>query len=93
MTWKMAILRLKLFNGLYYLRYLENLLTNILDINQFQVRIELFDDGDEVAEFEFEGVMQNLTSFFNPRNLRKSSYFDIPVDGTPFPGDDFSFDG
>lgn len=58
-----------------------------------KVRIELYDDGDEVAEFEFEGVMQNLTSFFNPRNLRKSSYIDIPVDGTPFPGDDFSFDG
>ncbi|XP_060591427.1 uncharacterized protein LOC132746331 [Ruditapes philippinarum] len=58
-----------------------------------KVRIELYDDGDEVAEFEFEGLMQNMTSFFNPRNLRKTTYVDIPVDGSPFPGDDFSFDG
>lgn len=58
------------------------------------MRVELYDDGDEVAEFVFEGgISQNLTSFFNPRNLRQSTYIDIPVDGTPFPGDDFSFDG
>ncbi|XP_045208244.2 uncharacterized protein LOC123560059 [Mercenaria mercenaria] len=58
-----------------------------------KVRLELYDDGDEVAEFEFVGVMQNMTSFFNPRNLRKTTYIDIPVDGSPFTGDDFSFDG
>lgn len=58
-----------------------------------KVRIELYDDGDEVAEFEFEGTMQNLTSFFSPRNLRSTNYIDIPTDGSPFPGDDFSFDG
>lgn len=57
-----------------------------------QVRIELYDDGDEVAEFEFDGSLQNLTSFFNPRNLRRSSYDDIP-DGLAFTGDSFSFDG
>ncbi|KAH3705101.1 uncharacterized protein LOC127860533 [Dreissena polymorpha] len=60
-----------------------------------KVKVELYDDGDEVAEFEFEGTMQNLTSFFSPANLRRSSYGDIPdgLSGTRFPGDDFSFDG
>jgi len=60
-----------------------------------QVRIELFDDGDEVAEFEFDGNLQNLTSFFNPRNLRRTTYDDIPdsLSGRAFNGDAFSFDG
>ncbi|XP_052254407.1 uncharacterized protein LOC127860393 [Dreissena polymorpha] len=60
-----------------------------------KVKVELYDDGDEVAEFEFEGTLQNLTSFFSHANLRRSSYGDIPdgLSGRPFPGDDFSFDG
>ena len=58
----------------------------------FQVKIEIFDDGDEVAEFEFDADLRNATSFFSPLNLRRSSYDDIPI-GTPFNGDGFSFDG
>ncbi|KAL4228615.1 hypothetical protein ACF0H5_011665 [Mactra antiquata] len=58
-----------------------------------KVRVELYDDGDEVAEFEFEGSMQNMTGFFNPANLRKTNYVDVPTNGQPFVGDDFSFDG
>ncbi|XP_052805849.1 uncharacterized protein LOC128235149 [Mya arenaria] len=60
-----------------------------------KVRVELYDDGQEVAEFEFEGTGQNLTGFFGQQTLRRSTYDDIPdgLSGRPFPGDDFSFDG
>ena len=58
----------------------------------FQVKIELFDDGDEVAEFEFDANLLNQTEFFSPLNLKRSSYDDIPI-GIPFNGDGFSFDG
>ena len=56
------------------------------------MKVELFDDGDEVAEFEFDADMKNATSFFSPFNLKRSSYDDIQI-GVPFPGDGFSFDG
>ena len=58
----------------------------------FQVKIELFDDGDEVAEFEFDADLLNQTAFFSPLHLKRSSYDDIPI-GIPFNGDGFSFDG
>ena len=59
---------------------------------KFQVKIEIFDDGDEVAEFEFDADLKNATAFFSPMNLKRSSYDDIPI-GLPFTGDGFSFDG
>ncbi|KAH3705099.1 hypothetical protein DPMN_080164 [Dreissena polymorpha] len=84
MTMMIMMIMMQLFLNIFY---------TILWLSQ--VKVELYDDGDEVAEFEFEGTLQNLTSFFSPANLRRSSYGDIPdgLSGRPFPGDDFSFDG
>lgn len=60
-----------------------------------QVRVQVYDDGQEVADYEFDGDLSNMTGFFNPSRLRKSSYDDIPIGpgAPPFAGDDFSFDG
>ncbi|KAL4228616.1 hypothetical protein ACF0H5_011666 [Mactra antiquata] len=56
-----------------------------------KVRVQLFDAGYEVVNFEFDSKMENMTSFFQVTNLKETNYVDIL--GSTAQGDDFSIDG